>query len=120
MRAASPRGPSASWPTRSSAPGATAESRSADYWRREMRDLVAQRLYDTPDCVFVEPHAPYRPCGIPVRRLHIDPRERSPCRPYIRTALLEGTEVQARRRTRVREDHPERTRQAARQACRSG
>jgi hypothetical protein len=58
-----------------------------------MRDRVTQRIYDTRDCVFVEPHAPYRPCGIPVRRLHIDPRERSRCRAYIPTALLEDTYV---------------------------
>jgi hypothetical protein len=51
----------------------------------------AEGIYDTPDCVFVEPHAPYRPCGIPVRRLRIDPRERSRCRAHIPTALLEGT-----------------------------
>ena len=83
-----------------------------------MRDLVAQRLDDTPDCVFVEPHAPYRPCGIPVRRLHIDPRERSRCRALMPTARLEGTNIQARRRTRAREDHLHRARQAARHACR--
>ena len=85
-----------------------------------MRNRAAQGIYDTPDRVFVGPHAPYRPCGIPVRRLHIDPRERRQRRPYIPTALLEGTSVQARRRTRVREDHPEVTRQTARQACRCG
>jgi hypothetical protein len=56
----------------------------------------SQDIYDTPDRVFVEPHAPYRPCGIPVRRLHIDPRERSRCRAYIPTALLEGTYVSKR------------------------
>ena len=60
-----------------------------------MPDRVAERIYDTLVCVFVEPHAPYRPCGIPVRRLYIDPRERSQCRRYIPTALLEGTDVQA-------------------------
>ena len=85
-----------------------------------MPDGVATRICDTPDRVFVDPHAPYRPCGIPVRRLHIDPRERRQCRAYIPTARLEGTSVQARRRTRAREDHPERTRQAARHACRCG
>ena len=85
-----------------------------------MRNRATQRIHDTPDCVFVEPHAPYRPCGIPVRRLHIDPCERSQCRTYIPTARLEGTSVQARRRARVREDHPEVIRQAARQACRRG
>lgn len=85
-----------------------------------MRNGASQGIYDTPDCVFVGPHAPYRPCGIPVRRLHIDPRERRQRRPYIATALLEGTSVQARRRTRVREDHSDGTRQAARQACRCG
>jgi hypothetical protein len=58
-----------------------------------MPDGVAERICDTPERVFVEPHAPYRPCGIPVRGLHIDPRERSRCRAYIPTALLEGTYV---------------------------
>ena len=91
-----------------------------DYWRRGMRDLVAQRIYGTPDRVLVDPHAPYRPCGIPVRRLSIDPREHRRCRPYIRTALLEGTESKHEGETRVREDHPERTRQAVRHACRCG
>jgi hypothetical protein len=78
-----------------------------DYWRREMPDRVAEGLYDTRDRVFVEPHAPHRPCGIPVRRLYIDPCERRRCRAYIPTALVEGTSVHARRRMRVREDHPE-------------
>ena len=83
-----------------------------------MRDRVAQRLDDTPECVFVDPHAPYRPCGIPVRRLHIDPRERRRCRALMPTARLEGTNIQARRRIRARADHLHRARQAARHACR--
>jgi hypothetical protein len=66
--------------------------------------LACRSRHGSPD-----PHAPDRSCGILVRRLHIDPRERRRCRASIPTALVEGTSVHARRRTRVREDHPERT-----------
>ena len=86
-----------------------------------MRKRVAHGIDDTPNRVFVEPHAPYRPCGIPVRRLHIDPRERSRCRAYIPTALLEGTYVSKHEGELVSvRIIANRTRQAVRQVCRCG
>ena len=60
-----------------------------------MTERIAPRICDTHDrasleSCFVDAHAPYRPCAFPVRRLYIDPRERSRCRTYIPTALLEA------------------------------
>lgn len=55
-----------------------------------MSDRVPEQICDTPDRVFVDPHVPHRPCGIPVRRLYIDPRERRRCRAYIARGTLGG------------------------------
>jgi len=70
--------------------------------------------------LFVDAYAPYRPCVFPVRRVHIDPRERHRRRPPRLTALSEDSYVQVHGRTRVRPDHPQRARQSVRSACRRG
>src|SRR3954464_226141 len=56
----------------------------------------------------------------PVRRRSKNPREPAAAIGLRPSAVLENNHVQVQRRTRVREDHPQRARLSRREACRCG
>src|SRR5438094_5630909 len=86
-------------------------------WSRADRRTAGSAAMKSGSKSFVDAHAPHRPCALPLfARVHIDPCERSWRRRPRPSASLEDAYVRAHRRTRVREDHPERERQSPREA----